>query len=181
MRLPEPQRLQVVHRAYRRGRLELALTAALATASLMLFAWLMGNDGKTLSIGAVLMVVSSLSLYFGGSSGRAVLPAFTIGLIPFGALLIVQALSGHACHVGGCNAVCLPTCVVSGFAAGGLLAFVAVRTRAGLPFVAAGAAMTWLVGALGCPCIGMASLVGMAVGISIPTLAVAPKVARGRA
>ncbi|MGB5809206.1 MAG: hypothetical protein WBG86_01675, partial [Polyangiales bacterium] len=167
--MTETARLREAHRAFARGRVRFSLIGAVATVALTLFGWLMGSDDKALWFGAVLMVIATGSLYVGRSAGRAVLPAFAIGLIPFSALLVVQTVSGHGCHTGGCASLCLPTCVLSGLAAGGLLAFVAVRVRAGLGFLGVAAAMIWLVGTLGCPCVGVSSVVGMALGIAVPT------------
>lgn len=174
----ESERLQEAARAFNRGRLRLASTGAFATTALLGVGLALGSDSKAWWFGAALLVFASASLYMGRSAGRAVLPAFVIGLIPFTALLCVQWFGGHQCHPGGCAPMCLPTCGVSGLIAGGLLAYVAVRTRATLGFLAAGATMVWLVGALGCPCIGVWSVLGMAAGIGLPALAVLPKLAR---
>ncbi|MEM7434799.1 MAG: hypothetical protein AAF436_06570 [Myxococcota bacterium] len=171
----EAQRLREARRALSFGRLQLASTAVVAALVLMLVAWLLGNGGKTMWIGTLLAVVAAYSLFVGRALGRAVLPAFAIGLIPFSALLAIQALTGNGCHMGGCATLCLPTCVLSGLIAGGLLAFVSIRVRATLAFVGAAAGMIWLVGALGCPCVGVSSLVGMAAGIAVPAGSVIPR------
>ena len=171
----EAQRLQEAHRAFARGRTKLASTGVVAALGLMLLGWWLSGANKSLAFGVALVILAGASLYVGRSAGRAVLPAFVIGLIPFSALLIVQAVTGHACHVEGCGDMCLRTCIASGLAAGGLLAFVALRSRATFAFVAAGATMTWLVGALGCPCVGLSSVLGMAAGIALPALFVLPR------
>ena len=170
----ETERIEEARRAYSRGRFKLAATGALAALALTLLALLMGSNEKALWFGAALLIVATASLYFGRAPGRAVLPAFVLGLIPFSALLIVHAVGSHSCHAGGCAPLCLPTCGVSGLVAGGLLAIIAIRSRASLGFIAAAAPMVWLVGALGCPCVGMASVLGMALGITLPALSVLP-------
>ncbi|MEM7138591.1 MAG: hypothetical protein AAF500_18565 [Myxococcota bacterium] len=167
---PEVRRLAEIERAFVRGRLELAAAGVLAAGVLMFVAWALGVEGKTFWFGVALMALSAASLYFGRAPGRAVLPAFVIGVIPFSALLIVQAMSGHGCHTGGCNTLCLPTCVASGLVAGALVATVAVRVRETTGFVVAAGTMVWLVGALGCPCIAWSSVAGMAAGIAAPSL-----------
>jgi hypothetical protein len=171
----EAHRIVAAHRAFTRGRLKLASWGVAATVGLMTLGRLLGSDAKSLWFGAALLLVASASLFIGRAPGRAVLPAFAIGLIPFSALLLVQALTGPGCHTGACVSYCMPTCVVSGLVAGSLLAVVAVRTKGSFAFVGAGAAMICLVGALGCPCIGLASVAAMALGIAIPSLPLIPK------
>lgn len=178
MATPEADRLQQAQRAFGRGRIRLALVGALATIALMLLGLLIGSDTKSIWFGAALMVLATSSLYFGRAPGRAVLPAFVIGLIPFSALIVAQVATGHGCHVGGCTTFCMPTCVASGLVAGGLIAFVGVRTRATVGFILAGGTMTWLVGALGCPCIGISSVLGMAAGIALPAISVLSRLRR---
>ena len=168
----EAQRLHAVERAFTRGRLKLAMWGVIATLGLMAVGRILGSDAKALWFGGALMVVAGVSLFLGRAAGRAVLPAFAIGLIPFSSLLLVQWYTGPGCHTGACVSYCMPTCVVSGFVAGSLLARVAVRTKGSVAFVGAAGAMIWLVGALGCPCIGISSVAAMALGIAIPSLPV---------
>ena len=181
MEKTEADRLREVREAFNRGRIKLASLAALAVVSLWLVAVVAHGDTTTLGFAFGLAAIASSSLYFGRAPGRAVLPAFILGLIPFCSLLFVRAATGYACHLGGCNAICLPTCIASGLVAGGLLAFFALRTRSTLGFVSTAAGITWLVGAMGCPCAGFASIAGLAGGILAPLIITAPKIVRSGA
>ena len=176
----EANRIQEAQRAFTRGRVKLACWGVLATLALVAMGQLLGSDSKSLWFGTVLLFVTAASLFVGRAPGRAVLPAFAIGLVPFSALLLVQAITGPGCHTGACVSYCMPTCVVSGLIAGSLLATFAVRTKGSLAFVGAGAGMVCLVGALGCPCIGLSSIAALALGIALPALPVLPKLARAR-
>lgn len=171
----EADRILEVERAFTRGRLKLATWGVVATLALMILGRALGSDEKALWFGAALLVLTGASLFIGRAPGRAVLPAFAIGLIPFSALLLVQAVTGPGCHTGACTSYCMPTCIVAGLVAGTLLAAVAVRTKGSFAFVGAGAIMICLVGALGCPCLGLSSVAAMALGIAAPSLPIIPR------
>lgn len=172
---PERYRLRQAHRAFTRGRIKLASRGLVAAGTLILLALVSGGDGPSMWFGAGLMVVASVSLYVGRGPGRAVLPAFVVGLVPFSAFVAMHAVAGDECPAGKWAWIYLVTSLLSGFAAGALLVWVAVRLGANSAFILVAAAMTWFIGTMGYPCVETWSVLCLAAAIATPTLWVLPR------
>ena len=124
--------------------------------------------------GSAALLVGIAMLWRGRDAQRAVLPALVAGAIPL--TLALWANQAHSCcGVGSaCTtdmpSMCLLACSVGGVAAGLLMAAVGHRWRAGLWFWLSATAVSALVGAMGCACVGYTGLFGLAGGYSIGVL-----------
>ena len=102
-------------------------------------------------------------------AGRGVLP----GALAGGAALVLVLCAnqmGHFCTGERCVSWCLPACVAGGLLAGGAVSVVGVRERRGFGYWLSSSAITLLVGALGCSCVGFSGMIGLGMGFLLVTV-----------
>ncbi|WP_394832935.1 hypothetical protein LVJ94_41185 [Pendulispora rubella] len=115
------------------------------------------------AFGVGAFVMGAVMLWYGRDVKRAVLPGLAAGLVPMLFALCANHVQ-HVCTGGACMTLCMPACVVGGIVAGVAIAGIGHRRRAGLGFWLGASAMTVLVGAMGCSCIGYSGVIGLALG-----------------
>lgn len=128
-------------------------------------------SGRTLhisTIGAGLTVAVWLSLFLGREFRRGVLPGIASGLFPL-MMATGAEMVGHSCSAEGCVSWCVPACIAGGVTGGALLSWSARRREWPLSQMLVGGWVSILCGALGCSCVGYSGIVGMVVGLAIPT------------
>ena len=154
--------------AYERGRLRAAWPALLPVGILVIISLALGAyTAGTLVMGALLAMAMVGASWRGQSLGRGARTGAFVGLVPFGAGLSVTKL-GHCCLGAVCYDLCLPLCVGGGLAAGALIAWrTATLDTERLPTFAAQVTTASLVGGLGCLCVGLVGLLGLAGGMAV--------------
>lgn len=151
-------------RAYELGRMKVALVrAAPALAFGAAAVGFASAEATPTFVMATLLGLASAGLVFiGGAAGRAVPAGLLAGWIPFVLPLLVR---GQVCPMGGaCEAWCVTACVIGGTAAGTWLGWRSAREENGWPWLVSGLGLAGVAGALGCSCVGIPGLVGMALG-----------------
>jgi hypothetical protein len=124
------------------------------------------RPGTTLAFGVALFVLGVVMLWRGRELKRSVLPGLGAGLIPLVAVLCVHHFEPccAGAHCAQCMAMCLPACAAGGLGAGLVVAAVGLRRRRGLWFWLAASGVALSTGAMGCICVGLAGLGGLAAG-----------------
>jgi hypothetical protein len=159
--------------AFWQGRLREAQSAMALAALLVAAAVLLsGEPAMSFASGALLLVLTGAFAFLGREAGRAVVPAMVLGALPLSCALLAPHL-GHVCTGSGCVSLCAPLCASGGSVSGILLA----RFARAQPHPA----RTWLfggsvalaAGAVGCVCAGLPSLLGMAAGLTLPSVVAA--------
>jgi hypothetical protein len=141
---------------------------------LVLVAALLGKSPRwSLGFGGLMFAYGAALLWYGRDLKRAVLPGVVAGLVPLTFALCASHV-GHMCSGDRCMMVCIPACTVGGLVAGLAVAAVGHRGKHGLGFWAAASGVTLLTGAMGCACIGVTGVIGLALGFAAGLV---PKVA----
>jgi hypothetical protein len=146
---------------------EALLAAALAALLVALATWLSGVPTRAALLGALLIAASAAFAFWGRDAGRALAPALILGTLPLACSLAAPHL-GHVCTGSGCMSLCLPLCTTGGVAAGVLLTRIAQEQARPWRAWLLGAGIAALTGAMGCACVGLPSLAGMALGLAVP-------------
>lgn len=150
-------------RAYERGRVRFAVGRAAPALAFGLAALLLAGDrGIGLAVSVGLAIVSGGLVFVGGPSGRAVPAALLAGWVPFALPLLVR---GQVCPLGGsCEAWCVAACAAGGTLAGAWLGWRSSSQEGGAWWLITGVVLASTAGALGCSCVGVPGLTGMAAG-----------------
>lgn len=115
------------------------------------------------ALGGVLFALGTVLLWFGRDPAKAVLPGVVAGILPLSLSLCANHL-GHACMGAQCMTLCLPACSIGGLGAGIFVAWYGLRRQRTAWFWVLATALTVLTGALGCSCVGLAGVAGLATG-----------------
>lgn len=161
---------QRLRRAYEWSRLRRALVGFVPVVILMLAAVVFGGRVSTVVVvGPLLFAFGVLSLWRGRELGRGVLPGVLAG---GAALLLVLCANrmGHYCTGESCMSWCIPACVAGGLLGGAYVGALGVRQRRGSGYWVSASAITLLVGALGCSCVGYSGMIGLALGYGVLAL-----------
>ena len=132
-----------------------------------------GRPSWTLAIGLAVFALGVVLLWYGRDVKRAVLPGLAAGLVPLVFALCAPHL-GHACVGDSCMNFCVPACTLGGGLAGLGVGVFARRHRQSVATVVAASFVALLTGAMGCACIGLAGVAGLAAGFAlglVPALA----------
>jgi hypothetical protein len=157
---------QRVRRAYEIGRARWAVLGFLP--ALALPAIVMCVDGvslRTVLLGLGMFALGVVLLWLGRDRARGVLPGLVAGLLPLVGALCAPRM--HVCMAGQCMSVCLAVCAGAGLLGGAGIGFVAHRLRASVWFIGTASAVTLATGALGCACVGLGGVLGMAGGFAL--------------
>ena len=157
-------------RAYEWSRLRRALLGFLPIAILVLAALVFGGRSSTvLAIAPLVFAFGVLSLWRGRGLGRGVLPGALAG---GAALLLVLCANqvGHFCTGERCMSWCIPACIAGGLLGGAYVGTLGMRQRRGAGYWVSASAITLLVGALGCSCVGYSGMLGLALGYGVLAL-----------
>ncbi len=173
---PTNQRLQrQVRRHYELQRGFWALLGSIPVMAVVVVACCNSQRVTTSAVfGGGALLVGVTMLWLGRDAQRAVLPALIAGSIPL--TLALWANQAHGCCVvgGACttdmSSMCLPACSVGGVIAGLLMAAIGYRWRAGFGFWLSATAISALIGAMGCACIGYTGVFGLVGGYSLGVL-----------
>lgn len=156
--------------SYESSRARAALVVTLPAAVLALVACCCGTKLLTAAlVGAVLVVASWFFRWRGQALGRAVLPGVLAGVAPFALALGARAY-GHVCTGSQCVSLCIPACTVGGALAGFYVARTARKQSSPLLFLVGASALATLVGCLGCSCVGLGGVGGLAAGLLVTSL-----------
>lgn len=161
---------QRLRRAYEWSRLRRALVGFVPISILMLAAVVFGGRVSTVVVlGPLLFAFGVLSLWRGRELGRGVLPGALAG---GAALLLVLCANrmGHYCTGESCMSWCIPACIAGGLLGGAYVGVLGVRQRRGAGYWVSASAITLLVGALGCSCVGYSGMIGLALGYGVLAL-----------
>lgn len=154
-------------RAYELARVQRAVVGFAPVLVVVAIAAILGvRPALVLALGGLLYVLGTVLLWRGQDLGRAVLPGVVAGLLPLSLALCAKHM-GHACVGGACMTVCLPACCVGGVGAGLLMAWFGSRRQRSAWFWGLASAVTVLTGALGCLCVGLAGVAGLAGGYAL--------------
>jgi hypothetical protein len=123
----------------------------------------------TFAFGAALFVGGVALLWYGRDLKRAVLPGVAAGLVPL-ALGLCAVRMGHACTGDGCMMLCVPACTVGGLIAGLSVAAVGLARRGGTAFWFSASGVALLTGSMGCSCVGLSGVLGLALGFLLGTM-----------
>jgi hypothetical protein len=166
---------QRVRRRYEIQRIGFAILGVIPIGIAVAVAcWQSHRMSTSAMFGAAAIVSGAIMLWIGRDAQRAVLPALMAGAIPL--TLALWANQSHGCCtnggtcMAGMSSMCLPACSAGGLAAGLVMAFVGHRWNVGRQFWMSSTAVTMLVGAMGCACVGYTGVVGLAVGYGIGML-----------
>src|SRR5512147_2915525 len=152
-------------RAYERGRLRWALAAALPLLVLPVGSWLLsGRPILMCVIGALLFATAALLLWRGQGWARGLGLGVAAGLIPF-ILGHGTRMGGHVCTGALCMSICVGASVTGGVAAGLVVTSVVRRASLSVQALASATGVAFLTGALGCGCVGVSAVMGLAVGL----------------
>lgn len=164
-------------RAYEHGQFLRGLRRSILAVVFVCVAAVLGAELETvLWLGVSTFLFAWFLGWRGQSMGRGVFPGLLLGSLPFLSASAAQAV-GHVCTPSGCTSLCAPFCTVAGAAAGVVLSVWLFRKPAGGPSPVRGRWWTWLsatsfivaLGALGCGCLGMGSILGMLLGHGMAT------------
>ncbi|HEX2870787.1 MAG TPA: hypothetical protein VHP33_06010 [Polyangiaceae bacterium] len=136
-------------------------------------ALLANRPSATLAFGLSTFGVGAALLWYGRDLRRAVLPGVVAGLVPLILVLCARHVE-HMCMGDACMTLCLPVCAIGGVLTGLTLAAIGLRGRHGWGFWVASSVVALLTGAMGCACVGLAGLAGLALGFGVglvPTVA----------
>ncbi len=162
---PEDRALASALRAYERGRVRWALAAALPLLILPLGSWLLsGRPLLMCVIGALLFATAALLLWRGQGWARGLGLGVAAGLIPF-ILGHGTRFSGHVCTGALCMSICFAASLVGGVAAGIIVTSVVRRASLTTQALAGATGVAFLTGALGCGCVGVSAILGLAAGL----------------
>jgi len=156
-----------LRRAYEWSRLRRALVGFVPILILMLAALVFGGRASTvLVLGPLLFGFGVLSLWRGRELGRGVLPGALAG---GAALLLVLCANrmGHFCTGESCMSWCIPACIAAGLLGGAYVGTLGVRQRSGPGYWLSASAITLMVGALGCSCVGYSGMLGLGLGYGV--------------
>jgi hypothetical protein len=133
-----------------------------------------------LGINALLFAAAVVLMWRGQEAGRGMLAGLATGAVP---LLFGVCLQGYqyVCHATAVMPQCVAVCSAGGLVAGLLIAWTAQRRAATSTFVLSAGAVALLMGALGCACAGVAGVVGLMAGLTIPIAAGQLRTARQEA
>jgi hypothetical protein len=152
--------------AYERGRLrDAAIVGSFAVPFALIVGVLEGHTAACFGVGVALAAVVTFLHFRGRDLARGIVPGVVAGVFPLAGALV--ASKGHLCIGGSCFSACLTACAAGGLVAGLFAARFA--RRASLPraaWVSAGS-VALLVGALGCLCVGVFGVLGLAGGILV--------------
>ncbi len=159
-------RRERARRAYEAGRLKVAAVRAAPAVAFGVVAVVVAGAGLGSLVAAVLLGAAGAALvYLGGPAGRAVPEAWWVGWVPFALPLLVR---GQVCPLGGaCEAWCLAACATGGALAGGWLGWRSTQEDGGVRWLVSGLLLAGAAGALGCSCVGVPGLAGMALGAAL--------------
>jgi hypothetical protein len=168
-------------RVYELARLKQALVGFVPILLLILAAMVFGGrPAAGLVLGPFLFAGGVLALWYGREPGRGVLP----GVLAGGAALVLVLCAnqmGHFCTGERCLSWCLPACITGGLLAGGLVSFVGLRQRRGPGYWLSASGITLLTGALGCSCVGLSGMIGLAAGfIAVSSISLATAALRSK-
>ena len=169
-----------VRTAYERGR----LTAGLRTSAMVLpmVAASFGGCGRpatSLALGALIVTLTAVLVWRGGSAGRAVRPAIIAGLV---ALIVPLVATRIFEPLGITGALPLAACFIGGLGSGAIITRRAMHERDHrAQFALVGGAIAALSGSLGCLGAGLGSVIAMATGVLILTpMALGPAIEESR-
>jgi hypothetical protein len=156
-----------VERAYEKGRLRHAI--AVSAPVLLLGATVLLVDRRpavVCGLAGLLFATEALFVWRGQQLGRGALAGLAGGAIPlvFGLCMHVYGLLCGS-MLGGA------ICTAGGLLAGLWIAWVAHRQPSRLAFAGAAGATAALMGAIGCSCAGLAGVMGLVAGITVPIAA----------
>lgn len=155
-----------LRRRYELARLRRALLGSAPIAFLALIALLLhGAEWRALVLAGLLVALTIGMLFYGRDLQRAVLPGALAGLAPFSLAYAASLMSG--CSGAGCSTSCMVACTAGGFAAGLSVAEGGKALKARPSFWVAAAGVAGVVGMMGCACVGLSELGGLAVGIAL--------------
>ncbi|MFO0694475.1 MAG: hypothetical protein U0230_13025 [Polyangiales bacterium] len=169
--------LKRAHRAYELGRARRSALVALPALLFVGASAALGGGSNALLLGAAMFVVAAAAAQRGGSLGRGVGPGFVYGILPFATASAAQGF-GHACVGDVCMSYCLPACAVAGVITGVLVSRSALDRHGGLGAWASASSIVVLAGAMGCRCIGLGSVLGLAIGLLTATAPMLPALVR---
>src|SRR5713101_3077387 len=157
-------------RAYEAARLRRAVLAFAPILLLVTATALTGHRfGYTLAFGSALFALGVALLWYGLSAKQAVLPGVAAGLVPLLFALCARQMN-HACGGDHCLMFCVPACLAGGVIAGIVVGSIGVRTRRGFGFWLAASGVCLLTGAMGCACVGLPGVMGLALGYMLTTV-----------
>jgi len=119
-------------------------------------------------LGVAAFVMGAALLWDGRDPKRAVLPGVLSGLVPLSLALCANRL--HVCTGDGCVSWCVPACSLGGLVAGFLVARAGHQRRRAPSFWLAASALAFLIGGMGCACVGYSGLLGLALGFGVGVL-----------
>lgn len=159
--------------AYERGRVQLGVRAAWPVFPIAaLSALLTDRLAVTLTVSAILIILTVSLSARGLAYGRAVVPGFVAGAAPLALPLLLRS-SGHCCIGQACWQVCMLGCIAGGFVAGLSLGLGTAAQRDGrAAFLLSATAVAGLVGMLGCGVSGISGVIGMTVAMLATSLPV---------
>lgn len=117
----------------------------------------------TFALGSALFVGGVALLSYGRDLRRAVLPGVAAGLVPL-SLSLCAVHVAHVCTGDQCMMVCVPACTIGGLVAGLTVAGVGLARRGGPSFWLSASGVAILTGSMGCSCVGLSGVVGLALG-----------------
>ena len=164
-------------RAYELGRAKRSALVALPSLLFVVAAAALGGRETSFFLGAAMFVVAAAAAHRGGTVGRGVGPGFVYGILPFATASAAQGF-GHACVGDVCMSYCLPACAVAGMVTGVLVSRSALDRHGGLGAWASASSIVVLAGAMGCRCIGLGSVLGLAIGLVSATVPMLPALTR---
>ncbi len=157
-------------RSYESSRARAALFVALPVVALVCVACGCGTRPLTAAlVGSVLVGAAWLFRWRGQALGRAVLPGIVAGIAPFALALGAKAY-GHVCTGTSCVSLCIPACTLGGAVAGFYIARTARRQSSPFVFLLGASGLATLVGCLGCSCVGLGGVAGLAAGLFVTSL-----------
>jgi len=152
---------------YERGRLWRAIWGFAPVAAIVGPAALVARHPSwTLAVGLGVFALGVVLLWYGRDVKRAVLPGLAAGFVPLVFALCAPHV-GHVCTGEGCMMFCVPACTIGGALAGFGVGIVARRQGLSVAAVAAASFVALLTGAMGCACVGLAGVAGLAAGFTV--------------
>lgn len=131
------------------------------------------------AIGAGLLAVAWFFLWRGQSLERSVFPGVLAGIVPL-ALAVGARAYGHSCTGVACTTLRIPACTIGGALAGFVIAYAGRSASSRGSFLGGAGVLAALVGALGCSCVGIGGVAGLALGLLATVVPASLARARGR-